>query len=63
MRLTYEGSTISAMLADVFLDVGNPGVKSFSTSVQEIVVLSTRAGGRKLKVSNMVRMRLIRVFS
>ncbi len=63
MRLTYEGSTISAMLADVFLDVGNPAVKSFSTSVHEIVVLSTRAGGRKLKVSNMVRMRLIRVFS
>ena len=63
MRLTYEDSRISAILADVFLDVGNLGVRGFSTGVQEIVVLSTRAGGLKLKVSNMVRMRLIRVFS
>ena len=63
MGLTYEEHRLSAMLGDVSLDVGKAVFKRFSTSGYEIVVLSTRLGDLKLKVSNMLRMRLIRVFS
>jgi len=63
MRLTYEDSRLSATLADVFLDVGKSLGERFSTWIHDFAVLSTRAGDRKLKVSNMVRMRLIRVFN
>jgi hypothetical protein len=33
MGLTYEGDMISAMLDDVFLDVGKPVKRWFSTSL------------------------------
>ncbi len=61
--LTYERGGISAMLDDVTLDVGKAVNAVFSTSIYETVILSTRDAGRKLKVSNMLRIRLILVFN
>jgi hypothetical protein len=61
--LTYGEHRLSAMLGDVSLDVGKTVFKRFSTSTYDIVALSTRIDGLKLKVSNMLRMRLIRAFS
>ena len=63
MGLTYEEHRLSAMLGDVSLDVGKAAFKTFSTSPYDLVVLSTRVGDLKLKVSNMLRIRLIRAFS
>lgn len=63
MGLTYDGSGISAMLDDVWLDVRKSVRKGLSTSFYERVILSTVDGGRKLKVSNIPRIRLIRALS
>ena len=51
------------MLDDVWRDVGNPIVMRFLTSIYEAVILSTAGDDRKLKVSNIPRMRLIRALS
>jgi len=61
--LTYESSRLSAMLDDVWRDVGNLIVMQFSTSIYVAMILSTPIDDRKLKVSNIPRMRLIRALS
>ena len=63
MGLTYEVSSISATLDDVWSDVGKPSREQFSTHFYETPILSTRGNGRKLKVSNIPRMRLMRALS
>jgi hypothetical protein len=51
------------MLDDVWQDVGNLIVMRFSTSIYVAVILSTLVDDRKLKVSNIPRIRLIRALS
>ena len=61
MGLTYGGSSISAMLDDVWSDVGNVRFKPLSTSGYDALIVSTWEIERKLKVSSELRIRLIRV--
>jgi hypothetical protein len=48
---------------DVWRDVGKIIETCFSTSIYEAVILSTLDDGRKLKVSNIPRIRLMRALS
>jgi len=41
MGLTYGGSTVSAMLRDVWSDVGNERFQLLSTSNQDALIVST----------------------
>ena len=62
--LTYGSSRISAMLGDVWSDVGKMKLRKLvDTSLYEALVVSTRVIGLKLKSSSELRMRFMRDLS